>query len=143
MSSPPEETKGDQEDTEDQPPPEPKIDRFEEQDVKHSARCKLYEKGVKTQDNDLTINLLGVGYLYVKDMDQPNKFQVIFRQEPDLRRVLLNEIVTPIIPVKMLPKAVQIVFPGTEANSKSRFYIAKLKDDNEAKALYDILNSNR
>jgi len=121
----------------DAPPPEPNVDKYEEPDAKHSVKCKLYEKG-KMVNSEVSVNLLGVGMLYVKTLDSPSKLQIIFRQEPELKRVLLNEVVTPNIPVKMLPKAVQVMFPDQERGSK--FYIFKLKDESDAKTLHNMLN---
>lgn len=113
-------------------PPEPVIDKYEEPNAKHSVKCKLYER-VKGGD----LNLLGIGTLYVKTMEASSGLQVIVRQDPDLRRVLLNEVVIPTIPVKLLPKAVQMVFPNAAGDSK--FYIAKLKDEAEAQVLFETL----
>lgn len=129
-----------QDDEEDAPPPDPKLDKYEEPDYKYSTRCKLYEK-VKTADStaDVSLNLVGVGKLYVKLMDAPNKLQVILRQEPDFMRVLLNEIVTEDIPVKILPKAVQMVFPSI--SGETRLVIVKVRDEKEAESLYQVLNS--
>lgn len=130
---------GEEEDAEDDaPPPEPKVDKYEEPDSKYSIKCKLYEKGKSATQGEVAVNLLGIGMLYVKALDTSNKLQVIVRQDPDLRRVLLNEVVTPSIPVKLLPKAVQMLFPGPTGETK--FYIAKLKDETDAQTLHDLLN---
>lgn len=113
-------------DEEDAPPPEPNVEKYEETGAIFSVKCKLYEKG-KGPDGEITINLLGLGQMFVKAMEDQNKRQVIFRQDPDLRRVLLNEVITPNQPVKQLPKAVQMVFPLADGEIKS--YIVKVKDD--------------
>lgn len=129
-------TVGDEQD--DAPPPEPNVDKYEEKDAKYSVKIKLYGKDGPA-GSEAGLNVLGVGYLYVKSYDSPNKLQVIFRQEPDLRRVLLNEIVTPSIPIKRLPqKAIQIVFPSTEG---SKIYLFKAKDEKDADDLFNTLNS--
>lgn len=122
-------------DEEDAPPPEPNVEKYEEPNAKYSIKSKLYEK-CKSSDGKINVNLLGIGMLYVKSL-QDNKLQVIFRQEPDLRRVLLNDIVTTGVPVKLLPKAVQIVFPSVTGESK--FYIAKVKDERDADCLFENL----
>lgn len=124
-------------DEDDDVPPEPKIDKYEEPNAKHSAKCKLYEKG-KGVGSEVNVNLLGIGMLYVKGLDTPNKLQVIVRQEPDLRRVLLNDVISSNIPVKLLPKAVQITVPGQGGEIK--YYIIKVKDESEASVLYEMLN---
>lgn len=132
-------TVGDEQD--DAPPPAPNVDKYEEKDAKYSVKAKLYEKD-KSVGGEVSLNLLGLGYLYVKNYDSPNKLQVIFRQEPDLRRVLLNEVVTPSIPIGRLPqKAVHIVFPSTNVEGSSRSYVLKAKDEKDADALYNTLNS--
>lgn len=122
----------------DAPPPDSTIDRYQEPNAKHSVKCKLYEKG-----SDGPVNLLGIGYVYLKTLDNPHKLQVIFRQEPDLRRVLLNEVISANIPgqVKLLPKAVQLMFPNQKGDIKC--YITKVKDDNDANTLFDHLNMTK
>lgn len=127
-------------DADDDAPPEPKIDKFEEQGAKYSVKCKLYEKG-KTVHGEVNVDMLGIGTLYVKAMDAPKKLQVIIRQDPDLRRVLLNEVITPNLPVKLLPKAVQLVFP--RPGEENKFYIVKTRDEQEARALHDILDMTK
>lgn len=102
-----------------------------------SVRCKLYEKA-KSPEGEMTLNLLGVGQLFIKSMEDPNKRQVIFRQDPDLRRILLNEVMTPNFPVRSLPKAVQLAFPTSAGGSK--FYILKLKEDTDASNLVEHLS---
>lgn len=132
-------TEANEADDDDAPPPDPKIDRYEEPNAKHSVKCKLYEK--VTEGSSAT--LLGIGFLYLKALDTPDKLQVIFRQEPDLRRVLLNEAISAKIPgqVKLLPKAVQLLFPNQRGEIKT--YITKVKDDNDRNALFDQLNMTK
>lgn len=132
---------GQADDDEEHQPPEPKVDKYEEPDSSYSVKCKLYEKGNKTSGGEIPVNLLGIGTLYVKSLDNPAKLQVIVRQEPDLRRVLLNEVITPSIPVKLLPKAVQMIFPGSAGENK--FYIAKVKDESDANTLHGFLNLSK
>lgn len=124
----------------DAPPPEPNVDKYEEPNAKYQIRCKLYERG-NVAGGAAQISLLGFGVLFVKQLDSPNKLQVIVRQDPDLRRVLLNEAVTQNIPLKLLPKAVQLIVPGP--NGESKFYIAKVKEEKDANQLYELLNSTR
>lgn len=123
---------------EDAPPPEPNVEKYEEPNAKYRVRCKLYERG-SVVGGSASMSLLGHGELFVKQMDAPNKLQIIVRQDPDLRRVMLNELVTANIPLKLLPKAVQMILPGAAGNS--RFYIAKVKDENDAKQLYELLQT--
>lgn len=121
----------------DPPPPEPKVDKYEEVGAKHSVRCKLYLKNNKGESGP-AISLLGLGMLYIKSLEAPGSVQVIVRQEPDLRRVLLNEVVTSDIPVKILTKAVQFALPGSDG-AGTKIYVAKVKDDADAKALHGHL----
>lgn len=127
-------------DDDDAPPevPEPNVDKYEEPNAKYSVRCKLYSRG-NVVDGTSSISLEGFGILYVKDLETPNKLQVIFRQDPDLRKVLLNQVITQNIPIKQLPKAVQMILPGQAGDTK--LYIAKVKEEKDAMALYQVLTS--
>lgn len=120
---------------------EPKLIRVELHDIRHTARCKLYEKASKTGDKEIVVRLLGNGNLYVQDMDQSNKFHLVFIEDANLRRVLLNEIVASTIPIKLLTKSVEMEFRKSEENGDSRLIIVKLMNNKEAKSLYDVLNS--
>lgn len=119
-------------------PPESNVDKYEEPDAKFQVRCKLYERG-KVADGTASINLIGFGVLFVKSMDAANKLQVIFRQDPDLRKVLLNEVITPQIPVKQISKTVQMLIPGPSGETK--FYFAKVREEKDATELYELLKS--
>lgn len=131
--------RNDEEDNGEEVPPEPKIDKYEEPDVVHSVRCKLY---IKTEI-DSRVRLLGIGNFYVKDLGS-DKQQVVMRQEPDLRKVLLNEFINENIPIKKRPKAVQLVFlQNVNGIKSSSVYVVKLKEDKDADALYDVLNGSK
>lgn len=121
--------------SEDAPPPEPKIDKYEETNVKYSTRCKLY---TKTRNEAGTSALMvGLGMLYIKPLESANSIQIVVRQEPDLRRVLLNEVFTSSMPARILTKAVQFILPGSDGAGK--IYIAKVRDEEEARALHSHL----
>lgn len=122
-------------DSEDAPPPEPKIDKYEETNVKYSTRCKLYSK--TKSETGTSASLIGLGMLYIKPLESANSVQIVVRQEPDLRRVLLNEVFTSSMPARNLTKAVQFVLPGSDGAGK--IYIAKVRDEEEAKALHSQL----
>lgn len=116
-------------------PPVPVIDKYEEQGAKYSVKCKIYDKSSKTSSGDISTILLGIGNCYIKSLEA-NKLQVIVRQDPDLRRVLLNQTITEKIPIKLLPKAVQIALP---VQGETKVYILKVKDERDADALYQHL----
>jgi len=123
-------------DGEESTPPQPNVEKYEEPDAKFQVRCKLYERG-KMADGTASINLLGFGVLFVKSMDANDKLQVVFRQDPDLRKVSMNEVITPQIPVKHISKTVQMLIPGT--NGETKFYFVKVKEESDAKKLFDLL----
>lgn len=123
-------------DDDDAQPPEPNVEKYDEPDSRYSVKCKLYERG-RTTNNEVSMNLLGIGQLFIKPMEDQNKRQIVFRQDPDLRRVLVNEVLTPNNPVKSLPKAVQMMFPTADGGTK--FYIAKVKDEALARTLEEHL----
>lgn len=114
------------------------MDKFEETNVKFEARTKLYERAVKTGEASET-KLIGCGMLFVKELDTPKKLHLIVRQDPDLRRVLLNQIITEQVPISLRSKSLQILVPNSEG--LTTVYFAKVKDDNLAKQLYEILGS--
>lgn len=122
-------------------PPEPNVDKYEETDAKVGVRVKLYEK-TRGDAGQASYTTIGVGMIYVKACpEDPNKLQVIFRQDPDLRRVLFNEIVTAQMPApKLGSKTVQMVFPPKDQGGKPRFYVAKFANDDDAKKFLDGLS---
>lgn len=130
---------GDNADDEDAPPPEPNVDKYEETNAKYQCRCKLYERIMSKDGGPAPTNYQGCGELFVKAMDDPNKLHVIIRQDPDLRRVLLNQVITQNIPVKLFPKTLRILAPSSDGTT--RFYVVKVKDDKIAGELFTILNS--
>lgn len=121
-------------------PPEPNLEIYEEQNVKFSVKSKLYEK-VKDPEGNVSVHLLGIGMLYVKNLSDPNKYQVVFRQDPDLRKVLINEVFTRDLPVKSLQKALQIAF--LTSSGESKFYIVKLASEKDTNHLYELLTFSR
>lgn len=133
----PKDEEGAGEDDADEPPPQPKIEKFDEPDSKLTYRAKLYEKTKSKDENKFDIKPIGIGQVYVKEIVGENKHQMIFRQEPDYKRVLLNEIVTPNLPTSLLPKAISFVFPSPEGTGK--FYIIKVRDDKERDELHSTL----
>lgn len=122
-------------DEENEVPPEPNVDKYEEPDAKFTVKVKLYERA-RNSAGEFPVSLIGIGLLYVKNIE-PQKVQLVVRQEPDMRKVLLNEVVTPNIPVKLLNKAVQIAFASPSGESKLN--IIKLGTENDTSSLYDIL----
>lgn len=124
-------------DGEQEAPPEPNLDKFEETGYKVAIRCKLYQRVNKKTGSEPTVEVLGIGTFYVKPTESESKLQVIFRQDPDLRKVLLNEIVTPKIPIRALPKAVQLAF--WNESGQTRIYIAKAGSEQDANQLRDCL----
>lgn len=133
--SQPNATIGDTEDTEDTPP-EPNVDKFVESGHKLELRCKLYQR-VRTTRNEMETKLIGVGMLYVKPIDD-GKLQIIFRQDPDLRKVAMNEIITKSSVVSNQPKAVKMAFPDPAAG-QPKMFIAKVASENESNKLYDCV----
>lgn len=128
-------TTGDTEDTEDTPP-EPNCEKFVETGHKLEVRCKLYQRKKKVS-GELETHLIGVGMLYAKPMDE-GKLQIIFRQDPDLRKVPLNEIITKTSVVRSLNKAVQMAFPDPAAG-QPKIFIVKVATPNEADRLYNCV----
>jgi hypothetical protein len=118
---------------------EPNIDKFEEPDSTYQARCKLYERLLGNPNVSSSHALLGCGTLFVKQLDTPTKLHLIVRQDPDLRKVLLNLVINPSTPMKLLTKAIQLIVPGDDG--KTSCYIAKVKDDKVATELHQLLNS--
>lgn len=125
-------------DEENDVPPEPNVEKYEEPDAKYSFRAKVYEKF--KGDDGVNVKLLGVGHLYVKCLET-KKLQIICRQEPDFRKVFMNEVITPSVPVKMLPKAVQ--FALSTLSGESRICIAKLATEKDSSMLYDLFTFER
>lgn len=129
-------------DQDDEPQPVPSFEEVREENTIYSVKAKLYERGRGT-GSELKFDLLGVGRVYVKSLSAKNKLQLVFRQEPDLRRVLFNETINPDIPIKLLPKAVSMVHTNQTLNpsptNEPKNYILKTKDDGDAKNLYDTL----
>lgn len=126
---------------EDSAPPKPNIDKFEEPDAKYQARCKLYERLIGNPNVSSSHALLGCGSLFIKQLDTPAKLHLIIRQDPDLRKVLLNQVITASTPLKQLMKSIQLIVPGE--GGKTNCYIAKVKDDKVASEVYQLLSSVR
>lgn len=124
---------------EDLPPPEPNLAKYEESGAKFQCRCKLYERVVTKGAGATAPAYKGCGVLFVKDMDTPHKLHLIMRQDPDLMRVLLNQVITENIPIKLFPKAVQFLAPSSDG--VTRFYVAKVKEDKIGAELFAMLNS--
>lgn len=111
------------------------IERFHEEGAYFKVKCKLYIKS----ELDTKLNLLGLGTLFLKKTDDGKK-QVIIRQEPDLRRVLMNEYITSSTPIKKKPKFIQLAFLSTiDGKKRNVLYTIKLRDDNEANDLYNLI----
>lgn len=130
------------EEGEDVPPPEPKIEKYEEPNAKHSIRCKLYERikgSGSNQADDNKLNLTGIGTLFVKSADTPDKLHLVLRQDPDMLKVIFNEYITSSIPIKLLGKAIQMIMPIPSGGSKLTIF--KFKDDSDASTVFDILKS--
>lgn len=119
-------------------PPEPEIDKYEEPDANYQIRCKLYER-VKNSSGTASFSHVGTGVLFVKSMDTNTKVQVIVRLEPDLRRVIMNEVITDKTPLKKLEKAVQMVV--AVPNGEPKMYVAKVGDPKLANELYEQITS--
>jgi hypothetical protein len=130
---------GGEEQEEDSAPPQPNVEKFEEPDAKYTARCKLYERLLGAPNVSSSHSLLGCGSLFVKQLDAPNKLHLIIRQDPDLRKVLLNHVITAATPLRQLVKAIQLMVPGEDG--KTTCYVIKVKDDKIASELYQLLHS--
>jgi hypothetical protein len=134
-------TGGEEEAEEDSAPPQPNVDKFEEPDSRYQARCKLYERLIGNPNVSSSHAMLGCGSLFVKQLETPTKLHLIVRQDPDLRKVLLNQVITASTPLRLLAKAIQLIVPGEDG--KTSCYIVKVKDDKVASELHQMLTSVR
>lgn len=134
------EQQGGEDADDDTQPPQPNVDKFEEPDALYQARCKLYERALGNPNvSSASHTLLGCGSLFIKPLDSPSKLHLVVRQDPDLRKILLNLVITKSTILRLMSKAIQLVVP--EENGKTSCYVAKVKDDKISSEIYQKLRS--
>lgn len=112
-------------------PPKVEFTPVVESESMYSKRCKVFVKV------DKEYNSRGSGTLYLKNIAENNKVQLIVRADTNLGNILLNVLLTEGLPVQKLGKnnVMIMCIPTPESEPKATPVLVRVKDEAEAEEL--------
>lgn len=112
-------------------PPKVEFTPVVESESMYSKRCKVFVKVGKEY------NSRGSGTLYLKNIAENNKVQLIVRADTNLGNILLNVLLTEGLPVQILGKnnVMIMCIPTPESEPKATPVLVRVKDEAEAEEL--------
>lgn len=128
-------TNGNTENAEDDDePPKVEFKPVVEDESIYSKRCKVFVK----DDGDYKDR--GTGTLYLKNVKDSEKVQLIVRADTNLGNILLNILLSSATPAKRLKNNVVLVcIPTPESEPKPRSVLVRVKTEDDAKELLETI----
>lgn len=125
------------EEDEDEEPPKVEFKAVVEEDSVYSKRCKVFVKSKgKTEYSDR-----GVGTLYLKEIEDGKKAQLLVRADTNLGNILLNILISEGIPAERMGKnnVLLVCVPTPESEQKAVSVLVRVKTGEEADELLDYI----
>ncbi|XP_059061924.1 nuclear pore complex protein Nup50 [Achroia grisella] len=124
------------EDKDDDSPPKVEFKQVVEENSIYDKRCKIF---VKKEDNFVD---KGVGTLYIKKIEETGKYQLLVRANTNLGNVLLNLILSSVVPIQRMGKnnVMMVCIPTPDAKPPPVPILIRVKTSEEADELLETLD---